>query len=216
MSRASVFFVLFVLLAAAPPAAQQQTPTFRVGTEIVPFDFLAFDDKGRPVTDLKPAEIALKVDKQAREIRSLQYFKLSATSEEVRQPAPALPPPFGTNDTASPSRTVIIVVDHTQVAQGQGKVAVDAAGRFLDRLAPRDRVGVVTLPEGRVEVDLTTNHARVQTQLASIVGHGQAAGAGISHVSIDEALVVKAELLDPDKKFTKELVSRECAYAPED
>ena len=41
-----------------------------------------------------------------------------------------------------------------------------AAARFLDRLTPLDRVGLVTMPNGKVEADLTTNHVRVREALA--------------------------------------------------
>jgi VWFA-related protein len=207
---------ILLMLAALLVAAPQTQPQFRSGTDIVPIDFLALDDKGRPVADLRASELALRVDGQVREIRSVQFYKLSATSAEAPVPLPALPPAFGTNETTTPNRPVIIVVDHTQIRAGEGRSELDAAGRFLDRLAPLDRVGVVTLPDGKVESDLTTNHARVRKTLDNVIGHAVRPDGKISTISLDEALTVQKELLDPDKKFTKELVDRECNFASAD
>jgi len=215
--RTFLLLVWSALLIAAPQTpVRQATPQFRSATDIVPIDFLAMDEKGRPVADLKASELALKVDGQTREIRSVQFYKLSPTSVEAPVPVPGLAPPFGTNETTTPNRNVIIVVDHTQIRAGEGRGELDAAGRFLDRLTPLDRVGVVTLPDGKVEADLTTNHARVRKTLQTIIGHAVRPTGKISNISLDEALTVKRELLDPDKKFTKELVGRECKFASAD
>jgi VWFA-related protein len=215
--RAFVLLGLAALVVAAPlTAARQQTPQFRGRTDIVPIDFLAIDGTGRPVADLTASELVLKVDGQRRDIRSVQFYKVAPTSVEARSTAPTLPPPFGTNDTSTPSRAVIIVVDHTQIKPGEGRGALDAAGRFLDRLAPLDRLGLVTLPDGKVEVDLTTNRIRLQQALRTVIGRAARPTGGISNISLDEALTVQKELLDPDKKFTQELVARECKFASAD
>jgi len=199
------------------PAPAQQTPQFRGGTDIVAIDFLAFDADGRPVQDLKPNEITLKVSGRVRDIKSVQFVRLSATGAPAARPAsaPALPLPFGTNEAGTVGRVVMIVIDHEQIRQGEGKGAIDAASRFLDRLAPTDRVGLVTMPNGRLEVDLTTTHDRVRKALSLIVGRAPRRG-GISNISLDEALTVLKERIDPDKKFTNELIDRECKFAPED
>ncbi len=207
--------LLAPLLAAvltAPVAAQQQTPQFRVGTDLVAIDFLAYGKDGRPIADLKPSDLVLKVDGKTREIKALQFVKLAATGGSASAAGPA---PFGANDADSPGRTVIIVVDHEQIRPGEGKAAFDAAGRFLDRLAPADRVGVVTLPNGKVEQDLTTNHPRVRAALSAITGKAFRRNA-FWNISLDEALTVERERIDPDKARTQELVNRECRFAPDD
>ncbi len=209
---------LAVLVAAAltaPVAAQQQTPQFRVGTDLVAIDFLAYGRDGRPIADLKPSDLLLKIDGKTREIRALQFVKLAATGGTGPAAGPAPAAPFGANDADSPGRTVIIVVDHEQIRPGEGKAAFDAAGRFLDRLAPTDRVGVVTLPNGKVEQDLTTNHPRVRAALSTITGKAFRRNA-FWNISLDEALTVERERIDPDKTRTQELINRECRYAPDD
>ena len=74
---------------------------------------------------------------------------------------------------------------------------------------------MLTLPNGKVEVDLTTNHARARDVLATIVGRAMRRGV-VSNISLSEALTVLVEKDDPDKTFTKELVDRECKFAPDD
>lgn len=216
MTRALAPVMLAVAVVAGLSAQQSRPPQFRGGTDLVAIDFLAVRDDGTPVADLQAKDVVLRVDGQPREIRSFQFVKVAAASTETKAaPPPPLPLPFGSNDDATPSRSVIIIVDHEHIRAGQGKSALTAAQGFVDRLQPADRVGVVTLPNGRVEVDLTTNRARAREALERIVGRGVRRGA-VSNISLSEALTVLAELADPDKTFTKELIDRECKFAPEE
>ncbi len=177
-------------------------------------DFQVVDESGRPVTDLKPGEVTLKVDGRNRDIRALQFVKVARTSVESPVPVAPQPLPFASNDAITPGRIVIIVVDHEQLRPGEGKAAIDAAGRLVDRLSVTDRVGLVTLPYGRVEVDLTTNHARVRTALGNIVGRAPRTAA-VWNISMWEALTIEKERLDPDKQITNEVIAREC-HGPSD
>jgi len=45
-----------------------------------------------------------------------------------------------------------------------------AAGRFLDRLAPGDRVGLANIPRGGPNVEFTSDLARVRQALGRVVG----------------------------------------------
>jgi VWFA-related protein len=217
MVRPRFLAPLLALSMAALVAAQQpQTPArsqFRAGTDLVTVDFVAIDATGRPVNDLKPSEMALKVDGKSRPIRALEFLKVASTSVEAPVPVPSLPVPFGTNESSSPGRIVIIIVDHEHIGPGDGKAAIDAASRFLDRLNSLDRVGVVTMPNGLVEVDLTTNHARVRKALSDLVGKGAAIQRPFGSISRWEALQVKAEQTASDKPTTQLIQDRECRFA---
>src|SRR4026207_521903 len=53
-----------------------------------------------------------------------------------------------------------------------------------------------------------------------VAGGGGRAGlaqnrTGMSNISLEEAMTVVAEKDDPDKKFTNELIDRECKFAPD-
>lgn len=216
MTRAPCLVVGALAAAAAGGiAAPQQTPQFRAGTDLVAIDFMALGAGGLPVADLKPGEVTLQVDGRTRDIRNLQFVRLTSVPAGAPAARATVPLPFAANDTASRGRTVLVVVDHEQIAAADGKVAADAAGRFLDRLAPIDRVGLVTLPNGRIEADLTTNHARVRAALKTITGKA-ARRNPMFNLSLDEALTIRTERADADRQRTVEIQDRECRYASTD
>jgi VWFA-related protein len=204
-----IFCLLPFALVSVFYAQQAPNLQFRAGTDLVAVDFQVVDEQGRPVTDLKPGEVTLRVDGRARDIRALQFVKVARTSVETPAPVAPLALPFATNDAITPGRIVIIVVDHEQLRPGEGKAAIDAAGRLVDRLSPTDRVGLVTLPNGSVEVDLTTNHARVKTALKNVVGRAPRTQS-IWSISMWEAISIERERLDSDKPVTDEVIAREC------
>src|SRR5262249_52902833 len=151
-------------------ARQDKPPQFRSGTDIVPLDFLVYAPNGMPVTDLTAKDIKLFVDGKAREIKSFQFVRLSATSVETPGAMPTMPVPFASNQGDRPGRSVVIVIDHENIRMADSKPAIDAAKAFIDRLTPVDRVAIVTLPNGKVEMDLTTNHERAKEALGHVVG----------------------------------------------
>ena len=200
-------------LTGVPSASGQQTaaPQFRAGTDLVAVDFQVVDESGRPITDLKPGEIVLKVDGRVRDIKALQFIKVARTSADAPAPAAVAsqPLPFASNDAVVPGRIVILVVDHEHIRPGEGKAAIEAAGRLVDRLSVTDRVGLVTLPNGGVQVDLTTNHARVRKALERIIGVAPQTGS-IWPISMSEAIMIERERLDGDRPVTQEVIARQC------
>jgi VWFA-related protein len=196
---------------AQSPGQQAAAPQFRAGTDLVAVDFQVLDESGRPITDLKPGEIVLKVDGRARDIKALQFVKVARTSAEAPAAASVAsqPLPFASNDAVTAGRIVIIVVDHEQLRPGEGKSAIEAAGRLVERLSVTDRVGLVTLPNGRLEVDLTTNHARVRKAMEGIIGRAARPG-GIWSIGMWEAISIDRERLDGDRPVTDEVIGREC------
>src|SRR5690349_17555163 len=111
-------------LLAQQSGAPPQAPTFRGGVELVAVDFLAVDNQGRPIPDLKTGELTLRVDGKPREVRSLQLVRLgNAIAPGASSPAVTAPSrPFADNldkDPAEPpagtARTVVFVVDHEHI-----------------------------------------------------------------------------------------------------
>lgn len=165
--------VLWVLVTACGLAVsvsgQKRTPG-----EPVAVDFFALGSDGS-VFDLRADEITLKIDgKGPRRIRSLQYVPLSSPdpSGVSAEPAPELDPPFGTNLTTSDSRWVSIVVDHESIRPGAAGNAINSALRYIRLLGPLDRVSYVTMPNGGVEIDFTTDHQKVIDALRKFVARG--------------------------------------------
>jgi VWFA-related protein len=193
----------------------QSPAQFRTGVELVTVDLIATDSSGLPITDLKPGDLTLKVDGKNRPIQSLQFVKLS---DPTRAPqaipaaaAPALPSPFASN-TDPVARSFIFVIGHELIHPGNERPSIDAARRFLDRLQPEDRVGLITMPRGKVEADLSTDRAAVRKALDGITGHAPRRS---SRFEFSTAEAFAAFNLrngsDLDRDAVAEMKNRECS-----
>jgi hypothetical protein len=142
--------------------------------EPVAVDFFALGPDGS-VFDLRADEITLKIDGRGpRRIRSLRYVPLSQPDPAgvSVQPSSELEPPFGTNAITPDVRWVSIVVDHESIRPGAAGNAINTAVRYIRLLGPRDRVSYVTMPNGGVEIDFTTDHQQVIDALRKFVARG--------------------------------------------
>lgn len=159
-----------VLAAAVLSGEGEQTPL--PAGESIPVDFFAVGSDGS-VFDLGPEEVTIKIDGKARRIRSLRYISL-ATGEagDFVESAADVEPPFGTNAPAPDVRWVTIVLDHESIRAGAERNAINAALRYVKTLGPRDRLSYVTMPNGGVEVDFTTNHQQVIDRLRRFRARG--------------------------------------------
>lgn len=167
--RGAAFLLLFVLSAGAVAwAAQRPTPA----DEAVAIDFFALGPDGS-VFDLRADEVTLKVDGKTRRIRSLRYINLplsDGTPAAVPTPRENLEPAFGTNVHDATGRWVSVVIDHESVRPGTERHALNAVIRMINHLGRGDRVSLVTMPNGGVEIDFTQNHAQVVDALRKFVG----------------------------------------------
>ena len=98
------------LLLLVPVAADAQGSTATV-------KFRAFGAEGSPAPDLKPTDLALKVDGKVREIVKLDWIDLRPSVDTPVKPAatesakPTSEPPFHTNVVPTKGRDVFIMVD---------------------------------------------------------------------------------------------------------
>ena len=134
--RAALLYFAICLLCPG-----QEQPTFRAGTTLVQFTFVATDGKGNPVADLKKEEILVTENGVPRE---LAFFRFEGRDSPVRPP----PLPIGefTNRaefTPGPARNVTaIVLDAINVSEkGQASDREDMM-RYLDALPPGTRAGL--------------------------------------------------------------------------
>ncbi len=137
--------------------------------ETVALDFFAFGGSGT-VFDLRADEVALKVNGRRREIRSLRYVGLPSPDAAGASPPIELEPPYASNIVESAGRWVTIVVDHESIRAGAERNAMNSVVRFLNALGPSDQVSYVTMPNGGVEIDFTTDHQKVASALRRFVG----------------------------------------------
>ena len=168
LPRTACVFLL-ILGGAAGRLAHTQAPAVPQG-ETVAVDFFAVGPDGS-VFDLRPDEVTVKIDSRARRVRSLRYVNLSAPEPGGTPVVPslALDPPFATNSLAPSTRWVTIVLDHESIRAGSERNAINAAVRYINSLGPQDRLSYVTMPNGGVEIDFTTNHQQVIAAIRKFV-----------------------------------------------
>lgn len=166
--------VLWLSLAA--PAAQQSParPAER-GSEFLNITFAAVTADGTPAVDLTAADVSIRIDGRPRGVKSLQLVSLAApaTGDVI-----ALPVPFGTNALTSQGRTIVLLVDDESFPAGGEQLLRAGIDRLLSRLSPGDRVALRTIPHGGTDISATTEHARIRTAAATMVGRGNASETG--------------------------------------
>jgi VWFA-related protein len=165
-----------------------QRPVFRTGIDLITVDAIVLDKAGSPITNLGLDDFAVTADGQPRRLVSAQFVPI-VTSGAPAPSTSVFPAPRATSNVDLPeSRSFVVVVDVDVIRAGGGRVAMDSVAKFLARLAPEDRVGVLTLPSGRPRVDLTTDRAPVAAALQTIVGTAQRRN---EDMSIGEAAAIE-------------------------
>lgn len=196
--------------AAATLAAQQpQTPVFRAGVEVTSVDVGVVDGRGRPITDLTPADFSVQIDGQTRRVVSAEWISLVTPP---RPEAPSAPPGYSSNENATGGRLIMLVIDQPNIRFG-GAVAIrTAVNRFIDHLQPSDRVAVIGLgPGGPPSTPFTSDRRRLQEAVAKMVGLKlTATGMSRYTVTLSEALAIKRG----EPGMLERVVLRECDGEP--
>jgi hypothetical protein len=160
--RAVVLLGAVAASAVVPHAPQAQGQQAAARTVLVPVEFRALK-AGLPILDLKPQEIAVRVDNVDREIVALDRIRAGASD--------ALPVPFATNTVADRGRDVVLVVDEESFQTGGESRLRDALQEMVRQLAPRDRVGLVSLHASGPTAALTARPgAALQSAISQVRG----------------------------------------------
>jgi hypothetical protein len=144
-------------------------------------DFNALTADGKPVVDLTPADLTVRVGGKARTVSSLELKKVAAAdaaapaAPAAAPAAAAITPPFFTNEAkaaAGPAlgRSFLIVVDTESLAIGTEASLKAAIETLLNSVTSADRVGLATAPNDQFQMGLGTPIARVREGVASIKG----------------------------------------------
>lgn len=167
---ATAVFASSVLVAMTVVLAAVQRPQAPAGAEstLVTIAFRALISDGRPFVDVRLEDIELKVDGRPRAIQSLVFVQ-PGTGPAAPLPA-GVPPPYATNVRERELRDTILVIDDESIRPGAETPIRDAARQFLGRLSASDRVGVVTIPRGGLNLGLTSDRAMIQSALAGLTG----------------------------------------------
>jgi VWFA-related protein len=149
-------------LAETPEQERSGTPgfTLHMTSRLVDFAVVAFDRKGRPITDLKPEDLEIYDNGRKQELR---FFSHAGSGDAVAQ-LPASSPGHQTEDTggtqddvvtnrepdaANPDRaqsnTTVLMIDAAHVAFNDLNYARSEILRFLKNLPADERVGLYIL-----------------------------------------------------------------------
>jgi len=161
----------WVVPGAAP--AQQPSPAERA-SPLLSITFAAVTGDGVPVADLTAADVSVKLDGRSRPVRSLQLVSVSTASGG----GSLLPPPFGSNAITTRGRSVLLIVDDESFVAGGEQALRQAAERLLSALSRADRIALVSIPHGGVNIAPTTDRTRIRTALATLVGRGDSRQTG--------------------------------------
>ena len=230
MSRSRLPFALLVVVTAlialdaqtSQPAAPSrpagdQTPVFRTGVEVLPLDVVVLDRDGRQVTDLATSDFQVEVDGKTRRVATAEYIKLTdpvaaslarSTPKPFRTPEPDAT--ISTNDGGGVTgRVVLLLIDQGNIRFGAARPVMQNALKFVDRLQPSDRIGVVAVPSPGEVVDFTTDHAKVREALLRVTGRVTPLRRRFN-VSITEAFALYRQ---SDAMLIQQVITRECAGA---
>ena len=186
MERASLTVVFAVLgalgapaaaVSAAAPAAQAaQEQPFRSGVDVAELDVSVVDRRGRPITDLDASEFTVRIDGQPRRVVEARRLSPGPTAPRTQ---PSGTPELDVLYTANASgggdprgRRIVIVVDRETLVAGEGWQTFRAAGDFIDRLHPSDRVALYPVWSTPARISFTTDHRRVRREVARMSGLG--------------------------------------------
>jgi VWFA-related protein len=162
---------LTVSLIAPLHVALAQQPVFRGGVEVIEVDASVVDDRGHPVADLRGPEFAVTVDGKPRRVVSADFVSLRPVDAKPRNADPrTADSAFSSNASSVLGRLIVIAVDRDSISFGEGRGATAAAGKFLDRLRPSDKVAVVTVPHSGWTAGFTSNHQLARDELERAVG----------------------------------------------
>jgi VWFA-related protein len=183
---------------------------FRAGIELLTVDVTAVDGNGRQITDLAAADFQVEVDGDRRQVVSAEYVRLADPLRVIAGPAKVNAPDetySSSNTKGAPSgRLIVVLVDQGNIRTGAGRQVMNSAKKFVDTLAPEDRVAVIAIPGPGEHVDFTTNHDRVRESLLRIVGQAEQIRSRFN-ISLTEALAL---YMRSDQQRASEVILREC------
>lgn len=186
----SLFVIVIAVgfTAAGLTAQQQDLPRFRSSVELTPLDVGVYDDRGRPVEDLKPEDFTVRVDGAPRRVVNATWIPLEAP------PGPAVQPPpegYTANANATGGRLILLVVDQPNIRFGGTVTIRRAANAFIDRLQPADRAAVIGIGPGSPSVGFTADRARLKKAIQAMIGQHQSNAFRQYNIALTEALDIQ-------------------------
>jgi VWFA-related protein len=208
MIRRRLAWVAALALAASLPgttlAQQPGQPVFRSSVELTSIDIGVLDDRGRPVSDLRPDDFTVRIDGTQRRVISADWVGLQTRETP---PAPPAPPGYTGNENATGGRLIVIVVDEPNIRVGGALGIRGAVSAFIDHLQPSDRAAIVGLGPGSPSTPFTADRARLKRAVERLTGQYQPPMMSQFNVSLAEAMQIRRDV----PGVLEQVLARECA-----
>jgi VWFA-related protein len=206
------FILLYVVSGLSRTlAAQQPPPRFQTSVEVTSVDVTVVDDRGKPITDLKPADFVVRVDGNARRVVTAEWVSMVTPDTPPATPPTPQPEGFSSNEGSTGGRLIVIAVDEPNIRFGGAMGIARAANAFIDRLSSSDRIAVAGFGTGAPATVFTADRARVKQVISRMAGQKRAGRPGDYRHSI---ALTEALLINRGDRMTLESVQmRECSPA---
>jgi len=201
-----------------PPARTSQQPVFKSGVELIAVDVAVVDRNGNPISGVRPDQFEVTVDGKPRRVVSAEFVEFASRGKPAAAkpaPEPVARPLFSSNLAPAPGvplgRLIFLAIDQASFRPLAASGAMEAARRFIDRLQPADRVGLVAFPAPGPSVPASRDHAAARAATAKIIGSAQPFRTGVMNrnVSLAEAIDIHAN----DGVTMERVFARECGWA---
>lgn len=134
--------------AASKPGQKVSKPeeddVLRLDTVMAVFDVLVLDAQGRPLTGFKQTDFIVNEDGQPQEIAA-----------------------FSTGDGLSVPRSFVLIIDYSGSQLPYLRTSIEAAKTLVDKLAPKDRMAIVT-DDVELVVEFTQDREQLKLALDSL------------------------------------------------
>jgi len=186
-SRSALAWLVIAGAASASLSSAQQPdlPRFATSVELTSVDVSVFDDRGRPITDLMPADFTVRIDGADRRVVSAEWIQLDAPAGAA---PPAIPEGYSSNESATNGRLIILVVDQPNIRFGGTAGIRKALHAFIDHLEPSDRAAVLGVGAGAASTSFTNDRTRLKKAVERMAGTYAPEAMYVHMVSIGEAL----------------------------
>ncbi len=152
------------------PQSQQAADTR--GPTLVTVDFRVLAKDGKPIRDLRPEEVTLKIGRRPRDVVAMQIVEVpTAAQAKASTPADEAPAPYVTNTAlGTGGRDVLLVVDDEGIRANRTQRVSEMLTALVDALSPADRLSWIMPGNEGARVQLTTRHDAVRAAIKGLAG----------------------------------------------
>jgi VWFA-related protein len=163
-------WIAIAAAALGQESAPQQPPVFKAGVELVRLDVRVTDADGRPIPDLRQAEVEVLEGGRPRPVVFFQHVEgIDEPYADIARRTVASE--VSTNQGAARGHLYVLVFDQQHIAPGDEQRARLAAERFITtKLKPGDRVALYALPGPGPDVPFTPDRPRLLRELQKVRG----------------------------------------------